>query len=467
MKKTTLFLISVIFIISAFTVYNYQCINLPTSLYNYANITFPDDVVNNLPDMDNMPASNPITNAGATLGRVLFYDVDLSRNHTISCSSCHKQQFSFADTAKFSVGWNGGHTKRNSMSLVHVRFHRDGAMFWDLRAATLEDQVLMPIQDTVEMGVTLDTLVTRVANKSFYPSLFQAAFGSPVVNAQKISLALAQFVRSINTFGSKYRVGVNTTNGNPSTTPFGNFTAQENLGKDLFMDVNRGNCQSCHTRNVFVPQGAQNNGLDLIYTDNGVGQTTGQPNKNGKFKVPTLINIAFTSPYMHDGRYKTLMQVVSFYSDSIKPHANLSHFLIDTITGLPRKPHYTLTEKRALVAFLKTLTDQTVLSVKWKNPFCVVSNRVELEPVLSFNIFHNPISANEIPIVNVLGSKDYYATINIFSIAGRKIYQRNFEIIDGSNSLQLTDAKLTEGIFIIQLEVDGVTASSQKLVVAQ
>jgi len=465
MKKTTLLLIAVFITLSAFTVYNYQCVNLPASLYNYANIPFPTDVINNLPDMDNMPSTNITTDAGATLGRVLFYDVDLSRNHTISCSSCHKQQFSFADSAKFSVGWNGGHTKRNSMGLVHVRFHRDGAMFWDLRAATLEDQVLMPIQDSVEMGLTLDTLVSRVSAKSFYPSLFQAAFGSTDVTAQKISFALAQFVRSINTFNSKYRIGVNTTNGNPSTTPFANFTAQENLGKNLFMDVNRGNCQSCHTRNVFVPQGAQNIGLDLNYVDNGVGQATGQPNKNGKFKVPSLINIAYTAPYMHDGRYKTLMQVINFYSDSIKPHVNLSHFLIDSTTGLPRKPHYTLTEKRALVAFLKTLTDQTVLSTKWKNPFCVTSNRIELDPVLSFNLQRNPIAANEIPMINILGSKDYAVTVNIYSLDGRKIYQKNFEITDGTNSVQLTDAKLPEGIFIVQLASGSETVSTQKLVV--
>lgn len=387
MPKVKSFVIAAIFfLLTSFVIFDYNNINLPATPFNYANIAFPSDVTNNITDMDNMPVTNPTTDAGSTLGRVLFYDVALSQNKTISCASCHKQEFSFSDTARFSVGFNGGITPRNSMGLVHARFQKDAAFFWDNRAASLEAQVLMPIQNSVEMGLTLDTLVARVAAKPFYPPLFQAAFGSPTVTSNNIARALAQFIRSMNTFGSKFRVGVNTTNGNPSTTSFANFTAEENLGKDLFMDITRGNCQACHTRNVMVQQGSKNIGLDSIYADNGVGAVTGNASKNGQFSVPSLINVELTPPYMHDGRFKTLEEVIDFYSDSVKAHPNLDGFLREIIPGnpnpnnnpcdtcQPRRPHYTSSEKSALVAFLKTLTDTIITTdERWSNPFRVAA----------------------------------------------------------------------------------------------
>jgi cytochrome c peroxidase len=360
----------------------YQIPFLPFTPYNYANIPLPIDVINNLSQMDNTPSDNPVTDHGATLGRVLFYDVELSANRTVSCATCHRQEFSFTDTARFSRGFNGQFTSRNSMGLIHARFQRDSTFFWDNRAASLEQQVLMPVVSAVEMGLSLDTLVARVSSKGYYGTLFQNAFGDATVTTERISKAIAQFIRSMNTFGSKYRQGVDLTKGSPETTPFANFTAQENLGKDLFMDITRGNCQACHTRNVMVQQGAQNIGLDLIYTDNGVGAATGRRTQNGKFSVPSLINVALTAPYMHDGRFKTLEQVIDFYSDSIKEHANLSGFLREIIPGTldpnnntcdtcpPRRPHYSPTEKAALVAFLKTLTDTVITKdVRWSNPF--------------------------------------------------------------------------------------------------
>jgi cytochrome c peroxidase len=360
----------------------YQMPFLPNTPYNYANIPLPIDVVNNLSGMDNTPTNNPITDHGATLGRVLFYDVDLSANRTISCASCHQQKFSFSDTARFSLGFNGQLTSRNSMGLIHSRFQRDSSFFWDNRAASLEQQVLMPIVSSVEMGLTIDTLIARVASKGYYTTLFQNAFGDSIVTTDRISRAMAQFIRSMNTFGSKFRQGVDLTNGPPESTPFPNFTAQENLGKDLYMDITRGNCQACHTRNVMVQQGAQNIGLDLVYTDNGVGAASGRQSQNGKFSVPSLINVELTAPYMHDGRFKTLEEVVDFYSDSVKAHVNLSGFLREIIPGTinpnnntcdtcpPRRPHFSTTEKAALVAFLKTLTDTLILTdARWSNPF--------------------------------------------------------------------------------------------------
>lgn len=360
----------------------YQIPILPATPLNYANIPLPIDVINNLTGMDNTPSNNPITDHGATLGRVLFYDVDLSANRRVSCASCHKQEFSFTDTARFSKGFSGQLTSRNSMGLIHARFQRDSTFFWDNRASSLEQQVLMPVVSPVEMGLTIDTLVARVSSKGYYTTLFQNAFGDATVTPDRISKAMAQFIRSMNTFGSKYRQGVDNTKGSPETTPFANFTAQENLGKDLFMDVTRGNCQACHTRNVMVQQGAQNIGLDLIYMDNGVGAASGRQSQNGKFSVPSLINVALTAPYMHDGRFKTLEQVIDFYSDSVKAHVNLSGFLREIIPGTidpnnntcdtcpPRRPHFSPAEKAALVAFLKTLTDTLITrDARWSNPF--------------------------------------------------------------------------------------------------
>jgi hypothetical protein len=240
----------------------------------------------------------------------------------------------------------------------------------------------MPIVSSVEMGLSLDTLVARVTSKGYYKTLFQNAFGDTLVTPVRISKAMAQFIRSMNTFGSKFRQGVDITSGPPETTPFTNFTAQENLGKDLFMDITRGNCQACHTRNVMVQQGAQNIGLDLVYADNGVGAASGRQSQNGKFSVPSLINIELTAPYMHDGRFQTLEQVIDFYSDSVKEHVNLSGFLREIIPGTvnpnnntcdtcpPRRPHFSPTEKAALIAFLRTLTDTVILTdARWSNPF--------------------------------------------------------------------------------------------------
>lgn len=429
MKKIHFFVISVLVLpILAFEVYDYTCIDLPAIPFNYANIPFPSDIINNLAEMDNMDPANPTTDAGATLGRVLFYDVDLSQNHTVSCASCHKQEFSFTDTARLSVGFNGGLTARNSMGLVHARFERDGRFFWDNRAASLEAQTLMPIKSPVEMGLTMDTLVARVAAKAFYPPLFQAAFGTPAVDTARISHALAQFVRSMNTFGSKYRTGVEITNGNPSTTPFANFTAEENLGKDLFMDNARGNCQACHTRNVFVQQGAQNIGLDLVYTDNGEGVPIGNANKNGKFSVPSLINVELTAPYMHDGRFTTLEQVIDFYSDSIKPHINLSIHLTDTLTGLPRRPHYTAAEKHALKAFLLTMRDTIITTdERWSNPFCLANSAL---PV----IFAEPMNAR--PVEN--GIEVTWATVT-------EVNCDHFEIESSSDGIHFNKKTTLKG----------------------
>jgi cytochrome c peroxidase len=339
---------------------------LPATNFNYAAPVLPASFsVNPILAEDNTPANNITTDAGATLGRVLFYDRRLSTNQTISCASCHQQAFAFSDPRQFSVGFNGSNGTRNAMGLSNARWYQRKHFFWDERAATLEDQTLMPIQNPVEMGMTLGVLTNRLAAEPFYTNLFTAAFGSPAVTTNRISFALAQFVRSIVSVSSKYDIGV--------TNNFANFTAQENLGRQLFFGQT-GNpappCAVCHATDNFVPTTTlNNNGLEFPYVDLGVGGITGVPAQNGLFKVPSLRNIALTAPYMHDGRFTNLAQVVEFYNSGVVSNANLSPPL-RAPNGSPLRLNLTTAQKAALVAFLNTLTDTNLVTdAKLSDPF--------------------------------------------------------------------------------------------------
>jgi cytochrome c peroxidase len=338
---------------------------LPATAANYANQTLPPAfLVNPILAQDNTPANNPVTNNAATLGRALFYDKRLSQNQTISCSSCHQAAFGFSDPKPFSVGFAGGLTGRNSMGLSNARWYQRRAFFWDERAATLEAQVLLPIQNSVEMGMTLPDLVTRLSAEPYYSSLFTAAFGDATVTSDRISRALAQFVRSIISTQSKYDIG------RASTPQFSNFTAEENEGRNIFNAGNLGNCAACHGSDNFVPGPTiNNNGLENPYVDKGRGAITGLTQDEGLFKVPSLRNIELTAPYMHDGRFATLEEVVEFYNSGVVNHPNLSPPLRGP-GGTPRRLNLTAAQKQALVAFMKTLTDTSVTTdPKFQDPF--------------------------------------------------------------------------------------------------
>jgi hypothetical protein len=183
-------------------------LDLPWPPYDY-DPTLPDHwQTAGVGQLDNTPPDNPTTDAGATLGRVLFHDVTLSANETIACASCHMQATGFSDPAQFSEGFEGGLTGRNSMGINDGRFYANGHFFWDERADTLEDQVLMPIQNEVEMGLTLEELVARVQAQPYYPVLFQHAFGDATIDSDRISRALAQYVRSIVSYRAPYDEGI-------------------------------------------------------------------------------------------------------------------------------------------------------------------------------------------------------------------------------------------------------------------
>ncbi len=266
------------------------------------------------------------------------------------------------------------------MGIVNAKFYYSGKFFWDERAATLEDQVLMPFQDPVEMGLTLDRLTQIVRSQSYYPPLFENAFGDASITTDRISKALAQFIRSLVSATSKYDMARSEVQS--PIIDFPGFTQQENEGKRLFflpIQTTSGsmvNCAGCHVSEAFVgpiPNGpfgtttSTNNGLDAISTTD-LGATN-NTNDIGKFKTPSLKNIAIRPPYMHDGRFATLEEVLNHYSTGIQNHPNLSAPLLNS-NGNPIQLNLSQTEKDAIIAFLHTLTDYEMLAdEKYSDPF--------------------------------------------------------------------------------------------------
>ncbi|HFA50201.1 MAG TPA: c-type cytochrome [Bacteroidetes bacterium] len=312
----------------------------------------------------------------ATLGRVLFYDKRLSKNEKVSCSSCHLAERAFADDKKFSEGFDGGHTKRNSLALgafpsFNAYYGFGGTrMFWDERAATVAEQSDLTMRDPIEMGIEdLDVLGDELMQIDYYRTLFDKAypankFGGFISNKDKILQALDAFVSSIGSYSTKFDEGWAAT-GNPNSS-FANFTQQENEGKQLFNT----HCASCHNLGPGFSTTITNanNGLDMVYEDKGIGEISGRSTEMGLFKVPMLRNVALTAPYMHDGRFETLEEVVEHYNSGVKNHPNLH----EELKAGNEAKHLNLTQgqKDALVAFLHTLTDtESLAQVKYSDPF--------------------------------------------------------------------------------------------------
>ena len=344
-----------------------RTLRLPTQPHNYAQPALPPFFSGtDLVRADNMPSSNPTTDPGATLGRVLFYDETLSGNRTTSCASCHKIARGFDDDKPLSTGFAGGQTRRNSMALANARFYPRGRFLWDERAETLEAQALLPFQDPVEMGLTLDELVARVQGETYYPPLFEAAFGDPAVTADRISRALAQFIRSMVSYRSRYDQGRAQVT-RAAAERFPNFTEQENLGRRIFFGPD-GRCSQCHTTDAFVLVRPHNTGLDAATTDAGLQQVTGVARDAAHFKAPSLRNAGLRTFFMHDGRFTTLEEVVEFYNSGVQAHPNLDPAL--RFGSEARRLGLTVEEKAALVAFLHTLTDyEMVNDPKFSDPF--------------------------------------------------------------------------------------------------
>ncbi|MBT1710603.1 cytochrome-c peroxidase [Fulvivirgaceae bacterium PWU5] len=307
----------------------------------------------------NIPADNPMTQEGVHLGRMLFYEPALSVNNTLSCASCHQQALAFTDGKAFSEGVDGTRTRRNAMSLSNLLWVR--SYFWDGRADNLEAQAIVPLTDVHEMGQPLEAAAQKLQKKVIYSALFRQAFGSDQITPDRIVKALSQFERSLISADAPYDRYLR-----------GEYkpTVQELVGITLFfmspmtgMGARGANCTHCHgTPKTFLDV-FHNNGLDTIAKDAGRFDFTSRAEDRGRFRVPTLRNIALTGPYMHDGRFRTLEDVLDHYSDHIQSSATLSPFITNEAgTGGSRGLQLTAQEKKALVAFLTMLTDSTFIT---------------------------------------------------------------------------------------------------------
>lgn len=325
-----------------------------------------------LPALPDAPADNPTTVQGVGLGRKLFYDPILSADSTLSCSGCHNPAFAFSDNGKqFSTGIDGFDGVRNAMPIYNLMYSQLNpffeGFFWDGRAATLEIQALMPIQDPVEMHETLPNVITKLSAHQLYPQYFYEAFGTSEITSDLVGKAIAQFMRTIVSGNTKFDQAFN-------ATPGVFLTEQELLGWQLFNDNFGGDCFHCHGINggLFTDFLFRNNGLNdaVFYTDfpdAGLGVITGDTADYGKFKTPSLRNIALSAPYMHDGRFATLEEVLEFYSTGVHDSPFTDQFMqFASEGGVSLTPD----EKAALIAFLHTLTDTALANnPAYQNPF--------------------------------------------------------------------------------------------------
>jgi cytochrome c peroxidase len=356
---------------------------VPFGYVKYAITDLPDQY--KTPDVqatNNTPADNPLTDAGATLGRVLFYDKQLSHTNSVACASCHRQANGFSDPNQFSAGVNGL-TGRHSMGLANAGYYEDGKAFWDERASSLEDQALIPIQNSVEMGSTLPEVVGKLSATNYYPQLFQAAFGSPTITPDRIAKAIGQFERSMVSYKSKFDSAYAANPGGPPNFA-AVFTTEELQGEEVFHS-DRGRCSQCHSTAAQVSDAVHNIGLNADDTsDPGAG--------DGKFKAPSLRNVAVRGKFMHDGRFSNLHQVVQFYETGIIHDNPNVDPLLDPNSGFL----VTLEDFDALIAFLNTLTDTSFLTdAKFSDPFVTLPGDYNGDGVVGpddYNVWKNNLN---------------------------------------------------------------------------
>lgn len=303
-----------------------------------------------------VPEDNPLTKAGVELGKQLFFDPLLSVDSTVSCSSCHLPGRAFTDGTALSRGVKGHLSLRNSPSLINVGYQTNG-LFWDGRVQELEELVLHPVQDTNEMGNNWAQLMVRIRNHIEYPVLYRKAFGIDTVAAIDQDLtakALSQYLRTLVSGKSRYdryKAGEIA------------LTASEDRGRRIFFDIDDGvptsECGHCHVEPLFSGLEYFNNGLDEVYSaadfsDAGKGAISGRVGEMGTFRTPSLRNVALTAPYMHDGRFATLEEVIEHYTSGGKYGENV-HPNVHTL-DLDEQ------DKADLIAFLNTLTEEAYLN---------------------------------------------------------------------------------------------------------
>ncbi len=314
------------------------------------------------PELNFFPAmprdsTNPVTVGGVALGRMLFYDPILSEDSTMSCANCHKQAHAFSDAPNaFSMGRGGAVMQRNTLPLFNLAWYP--TLFWDGRAENIEAQVFHPVRTYEEMNLQWSVAAERIARNKVYRQKFREVFGAVEIDSILIGKAIAQFERTLISYRSKY---------DSVLAGKAYFTEEEFAGFELVNDMTKGDCLHCHSTDgdaLGTIPGFSNNGLDAAqnpsdYRDKGRGVITGKTWDYGKFKIPTLRNLAFTAPYMHDGRFKTLEEVIDFYSEGVKPGANIDSKMEFVHAGGAR---LSTSDKRKIIAFLNTMNDYEFVS---------------------------------------------------------------------------------------------------------
>ncbi len=345
------------------------------SQYAYAPTPYVIKKPAHFPEMV-IPNDNPMTVQGVALGRMLFYDPILSADSTMSCSSCHLPQGNFTDNRPVSAGIDGQVGKRSSMSLLNIGFNRN-PFFWDGRAASLEEQALSPVEDPIEMHNTWANALEDLRNHPVYPRMFREAFGmnnKSEITKEHAAKAIAQFERIMVSSGtSKYDRFMATRDGNI-------FDEEELDGYLMFVDEGQSiglpdaECAHCHGGPLATTNNFFNNGLQAAATlddfkDKGQGAVLNAPQKNGFFRAPSLINIALSAPYFHDGRASSLDEVLDHYNSGGKPSPNKDVLL--HVLGLPPNPQgLTQYQRQALIKFLHTMTDTAAINnPELQNPF--------------------------------------------------------------------------------------------------
>ena len=310
----------------------------------YEQTAYDFSIPEGFPDMP-IPADNPTTVEGVELGRKLFFDKSLSRDNSISCASCHAPKNAFSDENRFSKGIDGILGNRQSMVLQNLGWNNN--FFWDGRVSSLEEQALKPVTNPIEMHETWTNASDKINGQSKYKTDFFKAFGSFRADSTLITKAIAQFMRSLISGNAKFDKWKR---GEVILTP------EELSGFDIYRDLNRGDCIHCHVENaLFTDDSFQNNGMDQTLTDLGLGGVNGNTFDEGKFKVPSLRNLEFSAPYMHDGRFETLEEVIDFYSEEVHADSpNISPLMEHKDKG---GALLNSQEKSDLKAFLLTLSD--------------------------------------------------------------------------------------------------------------
>ena len=324
--------------------------------FAYSPTPYNLEIPSNFPPLE-ISKDNPITEEGVLLGRHLFWDTRLSGDNSISCANCHTPQNAFSDNNQYSIGINGDIGTRNSMVLQNLAWAND--FFWDGRVLTLEEQILIPIMDSTEMDETWSNVMKKLKYDSKYNKMFYEAFGVKNPDSTHAAKAIAQFLLTMISSNSKYdKVLRNETV----------FTPEENAGFASFNSFTGGDCFHCHGGIMGTDFSYKNNGLDEFPIDSARGKVTGDFTDNFKFKVPSIRNIEYSAPYMHDGRFNSLDEIINFYSIGVHPNSpNIDPLMeFSSQGGVQLDPQ----ERQELKAFLLTLSDPDFINnPEFSNPF--------------------------------------------------------------------------------------------------